>query len=168
MSVKIEDVDVRAEPDSRAEVNVMDEHQFEALTNRSSVKLTLQPSTLQSELPVKGEFTATVRNQTCGAVARFVVTRGRINSPSLISKSTVQELGMLQIREDGSFADTNDLRIQEELAGIKSTKQEKDLKPEIKKIADEYSDVFKGIGKIRHQEWKRVLSSTVCRMSCMQ
>ena len=164
VSVKIEDVDVRTKPDSRAEVNVMDEHQFEALTNQTSVNLTLQPSkvklstcTLQSELPVKGEFTATVRNQTCGAVARFVVTRGRINSPPLISKSTVQELGMLQIREDGSFADTNDLRIQEELAGIKSTKQEKDLKPEIKKITDEYSDVFKGIGKIRHQDWKRVL-----------
>ena len=154
VSVKIEDVDVRAEPDSGAEVNVMDEHQFKALTNRSNVKLTLQPSrvklsTLQSELPVKGEFTATIRNQTCGAVARFVLTRGRINSPPLISKSTLQELGMLQIREDGSFAKTNDLRIQEEPPGIKSVKQDKDFKPEIKEITDQYSDVFKGIGKIR-------------------
>lgn len=41
VSVKIEDVDVRVEPDSRAEVNVLDGHQFKALTNRSSVKLTL-------------------------------------------------------------------------------------------------------------------------------
>ena len=65
---------------------------------------------MQSELPVKEEFTATVRNQTRGAVVRFVVDRGRINSPPLISKSTLQELGMLQIREDGSFAKTNDLR----------------------------------------------------------
>ena len=154
VSVKIEDVDVIAEPDSGAEVNVMDEHQFKALTNRSSVKLTLQPSrvklsTLQSELPVKGEFTATIRNQTCGAVARFVVTRGRINSPPLISKSTLQDLGMLQIRADGSFAETNDLRIQEEPPDIKSVKRDKDLKPEIKEITDQYSDVFKGIGKIR-------------------
>ena len=154
VSVKIEDVDVRAEPDSGAEVNVMDEHQFKALTKRSIVKLTLQPSrvnlrTLQSELHVKGEFTATIRNQTCGAVARFVVTRGRINSPPLISKSTFQELGMLQIRADGSFAETNDLRIQEEPPDIKSVKRDKDLKPEIKEINDQYSDVFKGIGKIR-------------------
>ena len=122
VSVKIGDVDVRAESDSRAEVNVMDEHQFKALTNRSNVKLTLQSSrvklsTLQSELPVR-EFTATIRNQTCGAVARFVVTRGRFNSPTLISKSILQELGMLQIREDGSFAKTNDLRIQDESPGI--------------------------------------------------
>ena len=147
--MKIESVDVRAEPDSRAEVTVMEEHQFKALTNRCNVKLTLQPSrvklsTLQSELPMKGKFTATIRNQTCGAVARFVVTRGRINSPPLISKSTLQELGMLQIREDGSFAKTNDLRIQEEPPGIKSVKQDKDLKPEIKEITDQYSDVFKG------------------------
>ena len=104
---------------------------------------------MQSELPVKGEFTATVRNQTCGAVARFVVVRGRINSPPLISNSTLQELGMLQIREDGSFAKTNDLRIQEEPPDIKIVKQDKDLKTEIKEIPDKYSDVFKGIGKIR-------------------
>ena len=64
-------------------------------------------------------------------------------------KSTLQELGMLQITEDGSFAETNDLRIQEEPPGIKSVKQGKDLMPEIKEITDQYSDVFKGIGKIR-------------------
>ena len=118
------------------------------------MKLTLQPSgvklsTLQSELPMKVEFTATIRNQTCGAVARFVVARGRINSPPLISKNTLQELGMIQIREDGSFAKTNDLRIQEEPPGIKSVKQDKDLNPEIREITDQYSAVFKGIGKIR-------------------
>ena len=43
-TVSVEDVDVRAEPDNGAEVNVLDEHQFKALTNRSSMKLTLQPS----------------------------------------------------------------------------------------------------------------------------
>ena len=107
----IEDFDVRAEPDSGAEVNVIDEHQIKALEIWFNVNLTLQLSrvklsTLQSDLPVKGGSIATIRNQTCGAVARFVVTRGRINSPLLISKSTLQELGMLQIREDGSFAET--------------------------------------------------------------
>ena len=91
------------------------------------MKLTLQPSrvklsSLQSELPMKGEFTATIRNQTCGAVARFVVTKRRINSPPLFNKSNLQELGMLQIGEDVSFAETNDLRIQEEPLGIKGVK----------------------------------------------
>ena len=41
--MKIEDADVRAEPDRGAEVNVMDENQFKALKNRSNEKLTLQP-----------------------------------------------------------------------------------------------------------------------------
>ena len=44
VSVRIEDVNVRAEPDSGAQVTVMSEHQFKALTNRSNVKPTLQPS----------------------------------------------------------------------------------------------------------------------------
>ena len=133
VSVKIEDVDVRVESDSGAEVNVIDEHQFKALTNRTSVKPTQQPSriklsTLQSELPVKGEFTATDCCN-CRTVTRFVVVRGRINYPPLISKNTLQELGMLQIREDGSFAETNALRIQEEPSGIKRVKQDEDVKP---------------------------------------
>ena len=151
--MRIENVDVRAESDSGAEVNVMDEHQFKALTNRTNVN-TLQPrrvklNTLQSGIPVKGEFTATVRNKTCGAVARLLVVNGRIYFPPLIGNCTLQELGMLQIREHGSFVETNDLRIQEEPPGIKSVKQDKDLKPEIKEITDQYSDVFKGIGKIQ-------------------
>ncbi len=87
VSVKKRDVDERAEYDSGAEVNFMAEHQFEALANQFRVKRTLQPSRInlsftQSELPVKGELTVTIKNQTCGAVARFGVVRGRkINSP---------------------------------------------------------------------------------------
>ena len=67
--------------------------------------------TLQNELPIKGEFSAIVRNQTCGIQSRFLVVKGIINSPPLISKSTLTELGMLQIRDDGSFAEPNSLRI---------------------------------------------------------
>ena len=152
--VKIDNVDVEVEPDSGAEVNVLDEHQFKALTNRASTKATLASSrtklnALQSELSVKGEFTATIRNKTCGTVARFIVVKGRINSPPLIGKDTLQELGMLQIREDGTFAEKNDLRIQEEMSDIKAVKEDEVPSPEIKDIADRYSHVFQSIGKIR-------------------
>ena len=41
LTVKIEDVKVEVEPDSGAEVNVLDEHQFKALTNRANPKPTL-------------------------------------------------------------------------------------------------------------------------------
>ena len=37
VSMRIENVDVTAQAYSGAEVNVMDEHQFKALTNRSNV-----------------------------------------------------------------------------------------------------------------------------------
>ena len=89
-------------------------------TTKQSVKL----NTLQSELPVKGEFTATVRNQTCGAVARFVISDQRKILPPLSSKSTLQELGMLQIREDpmSLFTEINDLRTQEEPPHVKRVK----------------------------------------------
>ena len=152
--VKIDNVDVEVEPDSGAEVNVLDEHQFKALTNRASTKPTLASSrtklnTLQSELSVKGELTATIRNKTCGTVARFIVVKGRINSPPLIGKDTLQELGMLQIREDGTFAEKNDPGIQEEMSDIKAVKEDEVPSPEIKDIADRYSHVFQGIGKIR-------------------
>ena len=65
----------------------------------SKIKL----STLQNELPVKGEFVTTLRNQTRGTLAKIVVIRGHINSPPLISKGTLMELGMLEIRENGSL-----------------------------------------------------------------
>lgn len=61
---------------------------------------------------VKGEFEAAVRNKTYGSVARFVVVQGRINSPPLISKSTLIKLGMIQNEEDGSFAQEIEMRIQ--------------------------------------------------------
>lgn len=76
--VRLDDVNVRVEPDSGADVNLMDEHQFQALVNRSNNKPTLKSSkaklcTLQHQLKVKGEFQTIIRNQTCGKSARFVV-----------------------------------------------------------------------------------------------
>ena len=78
-------VDVRAEPDSGADINLMDEQQFKALFNGSARKPILKSSeirlsTLQDELPVKGEFT------TCTAISNkmwkigVILIRGRINS----------------------------------------------------------------------------------------
>lgn len=81
---------------------------------------------------------ATIRNKTCGAIARFVVVKGRVNSPLLISKDTLQGLATLEIREDGSFAVINDLRIQEKMPDMKAVKNE-NPKPEIKKITEQFS-----------------------------
>ena len=91
VKVKLNDVDVQMEADSGADVNIMDEHQFKAFVHRSCDKPVLQPSnvklyTLQHKLDVKGEFRATIRNDTCGRLVTFVVVFGRIKSPPLARK----------------------------------------------------------------------------------
>ncbi|CAG2242188.1 unnamed protein product [Mytilus edulis] len=127
VTVRIDDVDVRVEPDSGADVNVMDENQFvkfQSKTYSSPVleKSKIKLSTLQNSLPIKGEFTTIIRNKTCGTEAKFVVVKGKINSPPLISKSTLIELGMIQIRTDGSFVKKNQLRIPDSGPIFKSEK----------------------------------------------
>ena len=86
VDIKINGVDVRAEPGSGADVNLMDEHQFKALFNRSERKpisksSEIRLSTLQHELPVTGEFTSAISNKTRETVVSVIEIRGRINSP---------------------------------------------------------------------------------------
>ena len=123
VALKMNEIDVRVEPDSGADVNLMDEYQFKALLHRSEMKPALQSSqmklsTLQNKLPVKGEFVTTLRNKTRETRAKIVVIRGHINSPPLISKETLMELGMLEIREDGSLLKANNMKIQNDTPSI--------------------------------------------------
>ena len=69
--------------------------------------------TLQNELPVKGEFYTTLKNKTREMIAKVIVIQGHINFPPLICKDSLEELGMLQIYEDGSFGKPNRFKIQD-------------------------------------------------------
>jgi len=94
----------------------MDEYQFKALKHRSQEIKELGPSqdtlkTLQSNLMVKGEFATTLRNKNRGTQSKFSVIQGKMDSPPLLSKSTVLELGMLKIDPEGTLKETNELRI---------------------------------------------------------
>ncbi len=166
--VRLGDVDVRAEPDSGAEVNLMDEHQFKALVHRSEENVLLQPSkvkvnTIQTELAVKGEFKTIVRNKTCGTKAKFIVLKGRMDSPPLLSKTTLQELGMIKICEDGSLAEPNHMRIDDtDPQIIKTVNEEKPMKTQIKEITDKFKDVFEGIGLIHDKKNDREIYGTFC------
>ena len=114
----------------------MDEYQFKALKHSSQEIKELEPShdtlkTLQSDLTVKGEFSATLQNKNRGTRSKFLVIQGKMDSPPLLSKSTLIELGMLK--------ETNELRI-------------KTVKPaanNIEALLEEYSEVFQGIGCFR-------------------
>jgi hypothetical protein len=103
------------ELDSGADVNVMDEHHFHKLLRGTSEHIVLEKSklkihkctfvnTLQNRLKVSVVFRATVRNETRGTETTFVVLEGKINSPPLLSKKTLFDLGMLEIRPDGSLS----------------------------------------------------------------
>ena len=150
--VMLNDVNVKVEPDSGADVNVMDEYQYRAFKHRTQRKTVLTESTtklstLQNKLPVKGEFLTTVRNQTRGVETKFVVIKGRINSPPLLGKGTLIELGMLQIKPDGTLKEPNELGIQRER--VNSVVSQK-LQPskEVSQLLDKFDVVFQGIGKI--------------------
>ena len=91
--IVINDVIVHMEPDSGADVNVMDEYHYKALKRKSHENLALHDSstrlsTLQNELHVSGEFKATARNETRGTDTTFVVIKGKINSPPLLGRRT--------------------------------------------------------------------------------
>jgi len=146
--IQLNDLEIKVEPDSGADVNVMDKHQFKALQHRSKTDLKLEESsvslkTLTSKLPVKGEFTATLRNATRGMVTKFIVIDEKIHSPPLLSKETLEKLGMLEIREDGSLREPNE-------KGIRRTAQTD--KPTA--LLQKYKKVFEGVGKIKGMEAK--------------
>ena len=91
--IVVNDVIVHMEPDSGADVNVMDEYQYRALKRKSFDGIELKESntklsTLQNTLGVSGEFKATARNQTRGTETTFVVVKGKINSPPLLGRKS--------------------------------------------------------------------------------
>ena len=114
--IRIGDIDVNVEPDSGASANIMDEYQFRALHHRSKEIKELKPSkdtlkTLQSTLTVKGEFQTTLRNRNRGTTTKLLVIEGKMDSPPLLCKNTLVELGMLRIEPRGTLKETNELRI---------------------------------------------------------
>ena len=114
--IRIEDIDAYVEPDSGASANMMNEYQFTALKHRSQEIKELEPSrdtlkTFQSDLTFKGEFTAILRNNNRGTESKFLVIQGKMDSPLLLSKNTLLELGMLKIDSEGALKETIELRI---------------------------------------------------------
>ena len=114
--VQLDNVMLKIEPDSGAEVNLMDEHQYKAFQYRTKIESKLllskvKPKTLQGKLDVKGEFNKTLRNKTKGIKTKFIVVKGRIDSPPLLSRSTLFDMGMIKIQPDRLFADKNDTRV---------------------------------------------------------
>ena len=122
-------------------MKILDEYQFRALEDRSKEIKELRPrggtlKTLQSDLEVKGEFSATLRNKNQGTDSKFLVIQGKMDSPPRLSKSTLLELGMLTIDPEGKLKEANELRINTVKLSASN----------IEVLLIEYSEVFQGIG----------------------
>ena len=157
--VIVDDVEVRVEPDTGADENIMDEHQYKAFIHRSKTNVILSESkvelgTLQSSLPVKGEFQTTVRNQTRGVDTRFIVIKGRIRSPPLLCRKTLMDLGMIDIRPDGSLAASNGLRSQQ-VSSVKTTDINMKTTKKVctaEEMGKEFPEALQGIGQIANKK----------------
>lgn len=89
--------------------NLLKEKTPEIQIKRSKVKL----KTLKEELPVIGEFNVKISNQTS---TTFIIIEGKIDSPPLIGRPTLEELGVILIDETGGLREPN-----EEIKSIKKT-----------------------------------------------
>lgn len=150
VKVRVADIDIWAEADSGAQVNIMDQYQYKALEHRTEENIPLEESnvklkTVKDPLEVKGQFTTIVRNQTRGVPATFIVVKGHIDSKPLLSKKTLTDLGMLKIQPDGSLAEPNRLKIEEQIKQVKKLET-------IEDITKQYPKVFKGVGCIRDKK----------------
>lgn len=106
--IRIGDIDVEVEPDSGASANVMDGYQLEALRHILQEIIELESSrdtlkTLQPDLVVKGNFSVTLQNKNRDQSTSLVMTQGKMDSPPLLSKSTLFDLGMLRIDLPGTL-----------------------------------------------------------------
>lgn len=136
VKVEIGGVKGKADADSCASTNVMDEHQFSTIQRASTEKLELSPADNNlfaygqtQPLPLAGRFQATIKSITTNKTitAEFLVIKGSANSRPLLSLETSVALGVIHV--------TNAV-----VSPATHTGRYEDLKKEFK-------DVFSGLGK---------------------
>ena len=135
VEILISDVRAKCEPDSGASANIMDEYQYRALRKASKNDIQLMKTsdrlkTLQSELEVIGEFPTVLRNKTRGIETKFLVIKGHMDSPPLLSKASLEDLGMLKIEPRGTLREQNSLRIKAVQSNRKEENKEMEMEME--------------------------------------
>ena len=144
-TIYINDVEMQAEPDTGYDANIVDEHQFQNIQNHAP-EVTVKPSkiklkALKEDLPVIEEADVIIANQRRSVSTTIVIVKGQIDSPPLIGRATLEDLGMVMIDETGGLKSPNKI--------VKSiSKQEPETgSAELSEILDKYKGKFTGIGK---------------------
>ena len=118
----------------------MDEYQFRKLqTERPEMALEeskIELKAFNHDLPVIGEFTTKIENQTRETTATIAVVKGKIDSLPLLGRPSLDELGMLKIDETGGLKEPN-----------KAVKKIENENPELEKILNRYKNIIEGVGK---------------------
>ena len=114
--------------------------------------------TLQHKLDVKGEFRATICNDTCGRLVTFVVVFGTIKSPPLVGKETLIGLGMLKIQPNGSLTEPNSLGTSTDCCADNTVKHTG--MQEMEDLVAKYSHLIEGTGNMEDKKsGKEILGS---------
>ena len=139
-TILINGIETTVEPDTGADTNIMDEYQFRKLqTERPEMALEeskIKLKALTHDLPIMGECTVKIENQTRETEATIVVVQGKIDSLPLLGRPSLDELGMLKIDETGRLKEPN-----------KAVKKIENENPELEKILNRYKNLFEGVGK---------------------
>ena len=147
-TIKINGTEVEMEPDTGADTNVMDEYQFHTLLKnnpgielkKSKVKL----KTLKEDLPVLGECSVLMENETRITADKLIIIRGRIDSKPLLGRRTLEDLGMVKFDTTGGLKEPN----REDSKAIHKTQAGN---VELDGILQKHSQRFKGIGKAQRE-----------------
>ncbi|CAB4015552.1 Hypothetical predicted protein [Paramuricea clavata] len=149
-TIQINGINIVAEPDSGSDTNIMDESQFAHLREQApelKIKNTkIKLKALKEELPVIGEVNVEMSNATRTVSTTMLIIKGKIDSPPLIGRQTLEALGMLLIDVTGSLKSPN--KTVKAVNKQQASDQPRDQnKTELDKIVNRYQQRFTGIGK---------------------
>ena len=138
--------EMEIEPETGSDANIMDEEQFQQLQKmRPEIRLRKSRTKLRAllqDIPVLGERSVIIKNETRQTRTRIIVIKGKMDSLPLIGRPTLSNLGMVLINEIGNLTKPTE----QETNKVKRTTT---TQPQLQEILKKYEERFQGIGKAK-------------------
>ena len=143
-TIQINGINIVAEPDSGSDTNIMDESQFAHLREQAP-ELKIKNTKIKLKA-LKEDVNVEMSNATRTVSTTMLIIKGKIDSPPLIGRQTLEALGMLLIDVTGSLKSPN--KTVKAVNKQQESDQPRDQnKTELDKILGRYQQRFTGIGK---------------------
>ena len=145
--IKVHDVTVRANIDSGASVNIIDNNTFEKVTRQSNIKLMKSKIKLfayatKTPLDIKGYFETTVESDNKITFARFYVLNSEADC--LLSGDTAIDLGILKLNRVSNVTS----QPKTPTTPSNNVPNTKSRPKRLRSLFSKYDHLFQGIGKI--------------------